>query len=89
MLGFGEKGREFMKKKTKYSNGPIGNLKVVDDFLPSPDQLAFKEDNVKVTISLKKSSIAFFKREAEKNDTQYQKMIRELLDIYANKYQGT
>jgi len=78
-----------MKKKTKYSNGPIGNLKVVDDFLPSPDQLAFKEDNVKVTISLKKSSIAFFKREAEKNDTQYQKMIRELLDIYANKYQGT
>jgi len=78
-----------MKKKTKYSNGPIGNLKVVDDFLPSPDQLALKEDNVKVTISLKKSSIAFFKREAEKNDTQYQKMIRELLDIYANKYQGT
>jgi predicted DNA binding CopG/RHH family protein len=77
-----------MKKKIKYSDGPIGKIKVIDDFLPSPDKLVFKDDNIKVTISLKKKSVDFFKNEAEKNHTQYQKMIRELLDIYASKYQS-
>jgi predicted DNA binding CopG/RHH family protein len=85
----GEKERRLMKKKTKYTDGPIGKIKVIDDFLPSPDQLAFKEDTVKITLSLKKSSVDFFKSEAEKNHTQYQKMIRELLDIYASRYQST
>jgi predicted DNA binding CopG/RHH family protein len=55
---------------------------VVPDFLPSPEELVHREDTVKVTIALSKSSIAFFKREAEKHHTQYQKMIRRLLDAY-------
>ena len=45
-------------------------------------ELAFKEDSVKVTISLSKSSVDFFKREAKKHDTKYQQMIRRLLDAY-------
>ena len=49
--------------------------------------VVLKEDNVKVTISLKKSSIAFFKEEAKKQKTSYQKMIRELIDWYASRYQ--
>lgn len=52
------------------------------DFLPSPEELVLKDDTVKVTIALSKSSIAFFKREAKKHNTQYQKMIRRLLDAY-------
>jgi predicted DNA binding CopG/RHH family protein len=71
-----------MKKKVKYTDGPIGDVKVVRDFLPSPDELAFKEEQVKVTIGLSKSSVDFFKKQAKRNHTQYQKMIRRLLDVY-------
>ena len=71
-----------MKTKTRYTDEPIGPLKVVPDFLPSPEDLVFKEDTVKVTIALSKESVDFFKQEATKHHTQYQKMIRRLLDIY-------
>jgi predicted DNA binding CopG/RHH family protein len=76
-----------MKNRTRYTDEPMGELKVVKDFLPPPDQLALKEDNVKVTISLKKSSIDFFKEQAKKNRTSYQRMIREVVDWYASHYQ--
>ena len=76
-----------MKKKTKYTDGPIGDTQVIRDFLPAPDELAFKEEQVKITIGLSKSSIDFFKKEAEKHHTQYQKMIRRLLDIYVAQHQ--
>ncbi|MEE9505188.1 MAG: CopG family transcriptional regulator [Thermodesulfobacteriota bacterium] len=71
-----------MKKKIKYTNGPMGKVRVIKDFLPSPEELAFKEETVKVTISLSKASIEFFKKEAKQHKTQYQKMIRRLLDEY-------
>jgi predicted DNA binding CopG/RHH family protein len=80
--GTGEEGGKYMKKKIKYTDEPLGDLRVIDDFLPSPEELAFKEDNVKVTISLSKTSIEFFKKEAEKHHTKYQKMIRRLIDFY-------
>ncbi len=76
-----------MKSKIKYAEEPMGDLKVIKDFLPPPDQLVLKEDNVKVTISLKKSSIAFFKEQARNQKTSYQKMIREVVDWYASHYQ--
>ncbi len=72
-----------MKRKIKYSDEPLGNLQVIDDLLPPPEDLVFKEENIKVTMSLSKSSVEFFKREAKKHRTQYQKMIRRLLDLYA------
>ncbi len=71
-----------MKKKIKYTDEPLGDLRVIKDFLPSPEELAFKEENVKVTIALSKTSVDFFKREAQKHRTQYQKMIRRLVDFY-------
>jgi predicted DNA binding CopG/RHH family protein len=42
-----------------------------------------KEDVEKVTISLSKRSVDFFRDEAKKHGTQYQRMIRTLLDRYA------
>jgi hypothetical protein len=85
--GIGEKEGAFMKTKTKYTEEPMGDLRVVKDFLPPPDKLVLKEDNVKVTISLKKSSIGFFKEQAKKHKTSYQKMIREVVDWYASHYE--
>ena len=72
-----------MKAKVKYTTEPLGELRVVDDFLPPPEDLVLKEENVKVTMSLSKSSIDFFKVEAKKHHTSYQAMIRRLLDLYA------
>ncbi len=73
-----------MKKKIKYTAEPLGDMEIVKDFLPSPSQLVLKEKNVKVTINLKESSIDYFKKVATKNHTQYQKIIRNLLDYYAS-----
>jgi predicted DNA binding CopG/RHH family protein len=72
-----------MKGKIKYTDEPIGKVRVIDDFLPSPEELALKEETVKVTISLSRTSVEFFKKEAKKHNTQYQKMIRRLLDEYS------
>ncbi|MGH8455232.1 MAG: CopG family transcriptional regulator [Nevskiales bacterium] len=75
-----------MSRKIKYTNESIGDVKVVRDFLPPPDQLVLHEDGVKVTISLSKRSVDFFKQAAERNKTSYQRMIRRLLDTYADQY---
>lgn len=61
-------------------------VKVIPDFLPPPEELAFREETVKVTIALSKVSVEFFKQEAEKHHVPYQKMIRRLLDEYALRY---
>jgi hypothetical protein len=78
-----------MKKSTvRYSKGEIGRIRVVDDFLPSPDQLVLREANVKVTLSLSQRSVDFFKRAAAKQNVPYQRMIRALVDAYAEKQEG-
>jgi hypothetical protein len=80
--GIGGRGKGYMKSKIKYTDEPMGKVKVIADFLPSPEDLALKNETVKVTISLSKTSVDFFKKEAKKYNTQYQKMIRRLLDEY-------
>jgi hypothetical protein len=75
-----------MKRNTNYTDEPMGRLEVVEDFLPPPDRLVLKEDGVKVTISLSKHSVEFFKAHAARSKVPYQKMIRRLLDAYAAQY---
>jgi len=74
-----------MSAKIKYTNEPI-EAKVIRDFLPPPDQLAFKEEGIKVTLALSKKSVDFFKSEAAKHHTQYQRMLRKLIDAYVDTY---
>lgn len=71
-----------MKNEIKYTDGPLGKLRVVEDFLPAPANLILKENTAKVTLNLSTSSIDFFKDEAKKNHASYQRMIRNLLDFY-------
>lgn len=85
MQDIGEKEKRLMNKTIKYTEGEIGDMKIIEDFLPSPEKLAFKEENTKITISLTKETVDFFKDEAKKHHTQYQKMIRNLLDMYVAK----
>ena len=80
-------GKRFMKKKTiKYSDESI-NAKVINDFLPKPENLVFKEDNIKITLSLSRKSLDFFKHQADKLNTHYQTMIRSLLDRYREHFE--
>jgi predicted DNA binding CopG/RHH family protein len=73
------------RKTVKYTQGEIGNVKVVPNFLPPPDKLVLRESNVKVTLSLSQRSVDFFKREAGKRRVPYQRMIRALVDAYAER----
>jgi len=76
-----------MKKTLTDPNKPVGRLARVTDFLPPPEKLVTPEENVKVTISLSRSSVRFFKQQAAKHHTKYQKMIRTLVDTYTAHYQ--
>jgi hypothetical protein len=49
-----------MKSKIKYTDEPMGKVKGVSDFLPSPEELVLKDETVKITISLSKASVEFF-----------------------------
>lgn len=46
-----------MNEKIKYTNESI-KAKVVRDFLPTPAELAFGEEEVKVTLALSKKGVA-------------------------------
>lgn len=74
--------QHYVGTKIKYTDEPLGKVQVVPDFLPSPAELAFREEGVKVTLALSKKSVDFFKSEATKHHTQYQRMIRRLIDAY-------
>lgn len=63
-------------------------MSAVKDFLPTPNDLVPREDNVKVTLSLSRRSLNFFKREARKRRVPYQRMIRALVDTYAERQAG-
>jgi hypothetical protein len=67
------------KPAVKYSKGEIGRVRIVEDFLPSPDRLVLREENVKVTLSLSQRSVAFFKRAVRQRCVPYQRMIRAAL----------
>lgn len=76
-----------MKKKRKYSDEPI-ELEVIEDFLPPPEKLSLKKKNIKVTLTLSKESVEFFKKIAKKRRYPYQKMIRKVVDYYVSHYKS-
>src|SRR5258708_219017 len=56
-----------MSEKIRYTGERLGDLGVVPDFLPRPEDLVFRDEGVKVTISLSKRTVEFFKSEARKH----------------------
>ena len=75
-----------MSKAKVDSEFPVGKLTRVKDTLPAPDELVVPSDTVKVTLFLSKQSVQFFKSQAARHRTKYQKMIRELVDQYTKQY---
>jgi len=56
--------------------------------LPSAEALVAREDNVKVTLGLSRRSVDYFKHAAKKRGVPYQRMIRALVDTYAERQAG-
>lgn len=85
-----------MKVMQKKRNRTIGDMvnakdhgiseKQVLNQIPSPGELAKREEKLKVTISLSTTTIDFFKKEALKHGTKYQKLIRAVLDEYVKQH---
>lgn len=71
------------EKTVRYAKGEIGEVRIVPDFLPAPEDLVLADETVKVTLSLTRRSVDFFKREASKRRVPYQRMIRALVDTYS------
>lgn len=57
--------------------------------LPPPDELGPRRDDVKVTIALSRRSVSFFKDQARRRKTKYQRMIRDLVDRYCEHYKDS
>lgn len=75
-----------IKNKASSSDMPIGKLTKVANFLPPPEELIAADTMVKVTLSLDRFSLEFFKKMADKLGAKYQKMMREVLRGYAQHY---
>jgi hypothetical protein len=83
-----------MKKKIKHDgyedldelNGePIGEIgEPMIDFLPSPEELACAERQVKISININRRSLETFKAAARKTGVKYQRLMRAAVNAYAN-----
>ncbi len=76
-----------MKKRTVDPDFPSENAVEIPNFLPPPEELAKAKTKVIITIGLDAETISFFKKQAAKRGKKYQKMIREVLERYAQYYQ--
>ena len=77
-----------MSKRITDPDVPAGRLTRIKDVLPRPGELVAPAATTKVTLHLSKASVQFFKRQAVQCGTKYQKMIRALVDRYAERYSG-
>ncbi len=81
-----------MKKKIKWVDEFEGldknsEIKIIHDFLPSPQELAGKAETVRVTLELNRKDVEFFRKQAKKLGAPYQRMIRNLVSRYAREFQ--
>lgn len=75
-------------QKRNYNDMPSGKLTVVNMDIPPPEKLDFGEKAQKITIAVDPSTIDFFKVAAKKNGQKYQRIMREVLSCYVQKYRN-
>ena len=72
-----------LKTNRDLQNIPVGKINRLVRRMPYPIGLVSSDKKVLVTTYLNKSTIDFFKKEADKYHTKYQRMMRAVLDRYA------
>jgi hypothetical protein len=60
-------------------------FKIIEDFLPPPEQLVRRTRKVKVTLEVGEPTVELFRRKAGRSVDGYRRMMGELLDFYATK----
>jgi len=73
-----------MRKRIKYTNEPM-QFKIVEDFLPPPEQLVRRTRKVKVTLEVTEPTVELFRKKAGRSANGYRRMMEELLDFYATR----
>jgi len=79
-----------MNNTTRYTNAPLDiaesldDARIIDDFLPKPEDLVSKEEKERITIAIDKKSLEAFRAYAKKHDAKYQTMIDRVIKSYAN-----
>lgn len=73
-----------MKSTTNYTDEPIKIGKLVN-VLPSPSQLARMSRTERATITLKKETLDFFRKEGKKEGVAWNALIRNVLDEYVRR----
>ena len=58
----------------------------VDNLLPPPEEFIRRAKKEKITISIDKHSLDFYKAYAKKHNAKYQTMINDVLGSYADKH---
>ena len=75
-----------MRKKMTNRDMPIGEIVIMEDFLPPPEKLFPRTEKQKITLEIDERTVSYFKAKAKQTGTKYQKMMREVLKGYAKKY---
>jgi len=72
------------KKEIKYTDEPMQMGEEVPNFLPSPEELVFKQkpEMERLNMELDADVVNFFREKAQKLGAPYQRMIRNLLKKY-------
>lgn len=71
--------------KINSRNEPLSEVKIDARYLPPSTEITGREGPVKVMLGLSKIAVQFFKQEAAKQGTHYQRMIAGLVDTYARR----
>lgn len=66
--------------------GAVDAETVVDNLLPSPEELVRKTEKEKITIAVDKRSLELYKKYAKRHNAKYQPMMDGVLSAYAEKY---
>ena len=74
-----------MKKRVQYTDEPM-QMRLIKDFLTSPEELVTKGKRVKVSVEISQSSLDFFRQQVGRSKMQAKNMIGTLLDVYATQY---
>lgn len=78
--------------RVSYTDAPadveqsLNSAVIIDDFLPSPDELIRKEEKEKITLAVDKRSLDLFKQYAKKHNAKYQNMLNGVISSYADKF---
>ena len=92
MQDTGGKERKYMTSTINYTDAPgdvedaLDIATVVNNLLPSPEELVRKTEKEKITIAVDKHSLELYKKYAKKHNAKYQPMMDGVLSAYAEKY---